>query len=126
MSDDLEATADHLETLLHTQIEKRKEMEQTLSTLEERVDRLEAEKERLRERADTPDDKAGKVKQIVEFATNKPEEDDRAVKLTATDIKAAPPLPAVTSSYCSNSPTIFSRRPDLFPFGRRKHLQQNR
>lgn len=56
--------------------------------LEDRVDELEAENERLRERLDDTSDKEGKVQAIVQFAINK-RDGEPVVKISAQEIKGA-------------------------------------
>lgn len=62
---------DRLETLLHSQIEKRKDLERTVDDLLDRVDELEAENERLRKRVDSEDTTTDKLAGVVEYADNK-------------------------------------------------------
>ena len=85
---DLEAELDQLRTLLHGQIEKRKEMADELDELRDRVGELEAENDRLKQKLSTASSKEDKLQRIVEFADNlrgnKP-----AVKLKAKDIQGA-------------------------------------
>lgn len=60
-----------------------------LQELEERVDELEAENQRLQERLKDTSDKNGKKAAIVEFAQNKREAGKPLVKVCAMDIKGA-------------------------------------
>jgi len=85
----LSETVDNLETLVHVQIEKRKDLADTVENLADRVEELEAENERLRSRVDSANSKDEKVAAIVEHALNLRDPTDRAVKLTAESIKGA-------------------------------------
>jgi len=70
---EMDQAVDNLQTLVHTSIEKRKEATDRLDELADRVEAIEAENERLRERVDgqSTHSKDGKVAQIVQFAQNK-------------------------------------------------------
>lgn len=77
-----------LETLLYKNLDARKDLEETVDELVDRVGALEEENCRLRARVDTADGKDEKVAKIVQFANNARGKEP-AIKLTAKDIKGA-------------------------------------
>jgi regulator of replication initiation timing len=83
---DMQETVDNLETLVHVQIEKRKDLADTVENLVDRVDDLEAENERLRARlADSAHTPHEKLASLVEYAHNK-RSSDAVVVLTPEEI----------------------------------------
>jgi regulator of replication initiation timing len=87
--EDLELRVEALGNGLETANAERKQMRAESDDLSERLDELEAENERLRSRVNSTGGKDEKVAAIVEHADNLRNSNDRAVKLTAKDIKGA-------------------------------------
>lgn len=86
--EEIEQELERFEALLYKNLDARKELEEMVEELVGRVEAVEEENRRLRNRVGTADGKDEKVAKIVRFANNA-RGGEPAVKLTAKDIKGA-------------------------------------
>lgn len=89
LSETVESVRERVSEDFATASKDRAQIRGSISDLQERVEELESENERLRQRLDDGDTKQGKVARVVDYALNKRSGGEAAVKLTPKEIKGA-------------------------------------